>query len=182
MDQDRSVRKVTDSTAYTIVANGHKLTLRGKLFFSSGPKIDASAMNSTAEILSDSIHTIENLQFLNSDAYNVIIGNTTGVTLNSDFNIDNSLTINSGTSLTINAPHTLTVSGTLTNTAGIAGLVIKSTANGIDGKLVNNSPRCKCHRRACPQRRCQPYRKQDPFFCPACAIYGHRGHYCRCKY
>ena len=48
------------------------------------------------------------------------------------------LTINSPAVLTIAAGKALKVTGTLTN-YGIAGLVIKSYANGNDGKLINNT-------------------------------------------
>lgn len=49
------------------------------------------------------------------------------------------LTINTGAILTIAAGRALKVNGTLTNNAGITGLVIKSDANGNDGKLINNT-------------------------------------------
>jgi len=48
------------------------------------------------------------------------------------------MTISSG-SFTISAPKLLTVTGTLTNSVGNTGLVIKSSSNGNDGKLINNS-------------------------------------------
>ena len=66
------------------------------------------------------------------------ISNTAGVTLNSNFTVNDSLTINSG-NLTITAPFLLNVPGTLTNNAGIPGLVIKSDANGNDAKLINST-------------------------------------------
>jgi hypothetical protein len=49
------------------------------------------------------------------------------------------LTISSGAVLTIAAGKALKVDGTLTNNAGNSGLVIKSDANGNDGKLLNNT-------------------------------------------
>ncbi|MBK7627191.1 MAG: T9SS type A sorting domain-containing protein [Bacteroidales bacterium] len=48
------------------------------------------------------------------------------------------LTINSGAILTVAAGGALRVNGTITNNAGITGLVIKSDATG-DGNLVNNT-------------------------------------------
>lgn len=50
------------------------------------------------------------------------------------------LTINANGVLTIAAGKALKVTGTLTNDAGITGLVIKSDANGNDGMLINDSP------------------------------------------
>jgi hypothetical protein len=55
------------------------------------------------------------------------------VTVNSDVTIS-SLTINNGYSLTINPTFSLTVNGTLTNSAGNAGIVIKS-----GGSLIHNT-------------------------------------------
>ena len=140
MYQDRSVRNITDSSAYSLITNGYKLTIKGNLFFSSGPKIDATATGSTLELAGDTAQIIESDRFLDDKANNLIINNVAGVSLNTDFTVDNSLTINTGTRLTITAPRLLTVTGTLTNNAGTRGLIIKSSGNGIDGKLINNSP------------------------------------------
>jgi hypothetical protein len=49
------------------------------------------------------------------------------------------LTINTNGILTIAAGKALKVNGTITNNAGNTGLVIKSDANGNDGKLINNT-------------------------------------------
>jgi surface protein len=52
----------------------------------------------------------------------------------------NNLTIESGAVLTIPAGKALTVNGTLTNNAGISGLIVKSTSDGAGGTgfLINN--------------------------------------------
>ena len=50
----------------------------------------------------------------------------------------NNLIINSGTSLTIDAGKALTVNGTLTNSAGTSGLVIKSDASGTGSLIESN--------------------------------------------
>lgn len=49
------------------------------------------------------------------------------------------LTISESKSLTINAGKSLTVTGTLTNSAGATGLVIKSDASSGTGSLINSS-------------------------------------------
>ena len=51
----------------------------------------------------------------------------------------NNLAIQSGAILTVDAGMALTVNGTITNSAGTSGLVIKSDVTG-DGKLINNTP------------------------------------------
>ncbi|MCD4744993.1 MAG: S8 family serine peptidase, partial [Bacteroidales bacterium] len=51
----------------------------------------------------------------------------------------NNLTIESGARLNIPSNNTLTVNGTLTNNAGVSGLVIKSTANNATGSLIHST-------------------------------------------
>ena len=66
-------------------------------------------------------------------------------TINGSINIDvaaetKTLTINSGNSINIGAGKSLTVTGTLTNSAGITGLVIKSDATGTGSLITSSSP------------------------------------------
>jgi hypothetical protein len=82
--------------------------------------------------------SLEANQYLNDDIYDLIIDNATGVSVNTNFTIDNNLNINSGKLLNINSGKSLTVSGAITNNAGIPGFVIKSDITG-DGKLINNT-------------------------------------------
>jgi hypothetical protein len=101
-------------------------------------RLDASTNNPTFTLGGSSAQTLDAVQFVSNKAYNLTIDNSAGVTLNSDFTVDNDMTISSG-SFTISAPRLLTVTGTLTNSVGNTGLVIKSGSNGNDGKLINNS-------------------------------------------
>ena len=80
--------------------------------------------------------TIENNVFLDNKAYNMTIDNTAGVNLNTDFTLNNNLTINTGKLFTINTTRTMTVSGTVTNSAGENGLVIKSSSTQANGSLI----------------------------------------------
>jgi len=57
--------------------------------------------------------------------------------VNGDYSCTN-LTISTGTSVTIDPNNCLSVSGTLTNNAGVGGLVLASTASG-NGALLNNT-------------------------------------------
>ncbi|MCX6224282.1 MAG: T9SS type A sorting domain-containing protein, partial [Bacteroidia bacterium] len=70
----------------------------------------------------------------------VIIANSGTITMTGAKVLSGSvpLTINNGASLTIDAAGALTVDGTLTNNAGVAGLVIKSISSGT-GSLINSS-------------------------------------------
>ncbi len=138
LDRDRSVTNINDSTGYRIIINGHKLTIKGNFYFSGGTKIDATATGSTIDFAGISQQTISGGQFLNNLIKDLIVSNTTGIAVNSDFTADNSLTIKAGASLTMAAAKLLTVPGTLVNNGGNKGLVLKSDATG-DSKLITGS-------------------------------------------
>ena len=139
LDTDHGVNNITDNqSTYYLDLNGHKLSIRGNLIFSGGAIIDATSTNCTLEYSGLAPQTIENGNFLTNKAYNLLISNSAGVTLNSNFTVDNSLTINTGGILTISPTRRLSVSGSIINNAGITGLTIKSDATG-DGSLINNT-------------------------------------------
>ncbi len=80
--------------------------------------------------------TIENNVFLDNKGYNMVIDNTAGTSLNTDFTLNNNLTVNSGKFIQINTTRTMTVLGTITNQAGTAGIVIKSSPTEANGSLI----------------------------------------------
>jgi len=80
--------------------------------------------------------TIENNVFLDNKGYNMLIDNAAGVNLNTDFTLNNNLTINSGKMLQINTTRTMTVLGTISNQAGTDGIIIKSSSSQANGSLV----------------------------------------------
>jgi hypothetical protein len=139
LDAFRTVNNITNGSSYSLVTNGNQLTIKGNLIFTNGAQMDATSSSTTLVFAGALAQQIDAADFVSGKAYNVIIDNTPGVTLVSDFIIDDALTINSGKMLVISAGAQLTVSGTLTNSAGNSGLVIRSTSNGNDGKLVNNT-------------------------------------------
>ncbi len=139
LNADHSVNNITNGTAMNIVTNGHQLSVQGSFNFTGTGKIDATASSSTLLFKGLTSQQLDGADFVSSKAYNITVDNTPGVTLESDFTIDNALTINSGKKFVISAGTQLTVSGTLTNSAGNSGLVIRSTSNGNDGKLINNT-------------------------------------------
>ena len=69
---------------------------------------------------------------------NLIINNNAGVTLSSDVTANTSLLINSGKILTIPLTRQLNVLGTITNNAGVSGLIIKSDPDNLlsNGSLI----------------------------------------------
>ena len=80
--------------------------------------------------------TIENNVFLDNKGYNMLVDNTTGVSLNTDFTLNNNLTINASKFLQINTTRTMSVLGTITNHAGTSGIVIKSSSTEANGSLI----------------------------------------------
>jgi len=74
--------------------------------------------------------SIESDIFLNNTVHDLIIDNAVGVSLSADFTVNHLLTINSGKILTIPTEKQLNVVGTITNNAGVDGLVIKSSPTG----------------------------------------------------
>jgi len=73
-----------------------------------------------------------------TDFYNLTISNNSaeGVELNNDVTTNNVLTINSGSKLTINPAAKMNVPGTIANSEGTAGLVIKASPTIANGTLV----------------------------------------------
>lgn len=77
----------------------------------------------------------------NTEIYNLSVTNTGGITTQLDLLTTNNLSIASGSKFTIDAGKVVQATGTLTNSAGNEGLVIKSTsdaANG-SGSLINST-------------------------------------------
>jgi hypothetical protein len=136
-----------NNQVYNLVVNNAKnvslygtLSLLNSITVTLG-RLDASTVTfyNPTMIYSGSVaQTLVPNQYLNDDIYDLIVDNGTGVSVNTNFTIDNNLTINSGKLLNITSGNLLTVSGTITNNAGTSGLVIKSDPTG-DGKLINNT-------------------------------------------
>ena len=139
LDQNRSVTNITNAqSTYRVICNGNKLTLKGELYFTNGAKIDALASNSTLEFAGNTVQTIKIGQYLNEKMFNLSIDNATGVNLETNFTVDNNLTINSGKIFTVEADKSLSVVGTIANSAGTTGFVLKSTVAGT-ASLIHNT-------------------------------------------
>ena len=136
-----------NNQVYNLVVNNAKnaslqgtLSLLNLLSVTLG-LLDASSTpyyNPTIIYAGSVAQSLETNQYLNNDIYNLTIDNGTGVSVNTNFTIDNNLIINSGKLLSITSGNLLTVSGAITNNAGTSGLIIKSDPTG-DGKLINNT-------------------------------------------
>jgi hypothetical protein len=139
LDASRSVNNITNGSNYNLVINGKQLTIKGTVNVTGTGLIDASSSSSLLIYGGTAAQTIDGADFTNGKTYSLTVDNTTGVTITSNFTVDNTLTINSGKLLTISAGTQLNVPGTINNNATFTGLVIKSDANGNDGKLVNDN-------------------------------------------
>ncbi|MCB9339382.1 MAG: autotransporter-associated beta strand repeat-containing protein [Lewinellaceae bacterium] len=139
LDQNRSATNITNAqSTYRLICNGHQLTVKGNLYFTNGAQIDATSTNAAVKYAGASLQTIDTTQYLDATIYDLTIDNTTGVSLNTSFTVSNNLTINSGKLFTIEPRKTLTVNGTIMNSAGNSGFVLKSTAAGT-ASLIHNT-------------------------------------------
>ena len=125
------------------VNNNNNLTLNGSLrllntITASSGKLDANTNAPTIIYGGSSLQYIVAGRFLNDSIYNLTIDNTTGVTLDTNFTVHNNLVINSGKVLNVTAGKALTALGTITNSAGNSGFVLKSDSTGT-ASLLNNT-------------------------------------------
>ena len=118
--------------AGTLTSSSGTLALKGNFSNSATFQANSGAVNmsgTSAQTIGGSSPTTLN---------NLTIDNAAGVGLATTGSIvttvSGTLTINSGKKMTIDAGQWLTVSGTLTNSAGAAGLVVKS-----DGSLIQHN-------------------------------------------
>lgn len=118
LDQNRTIGSITNSQSiYNFVLNGKQLTLQGSLNFTNGAKIDAAVTSSVLNFQGSSTQSIPQSAFVSNLAYSVIVNNGSGLILNSDIGITNSLTLTSGIlnlngkTMTINSGTTITRSG-----------------------------------------------------------------------
>jgi hypothetical protein len=119
LDQNRSVSNVTNAqSAYRMVTNGFKLTIKGSLNFTNGAQIDATAINSTLEFAGSASQTIPAGAIYNSEVYSLTVNNSNGVSLGGPLRIIGILTAQTG-NLVSNGNVTLV--STATRTALISG-------------------------------------------------------------
>lgn len=123
------------STVYDLtIANASNVTLNGTLrllntLTASAGRLDAVTNSPTVVYAGAASQTIGD-QYLNNQVYNLTIDNSNGVSLNTNFTINNNLLINASKLFTVGAGKDLTVSGAIANAAGTAGFVLQSDAAG----------------------------------------------------
>lgn len=134
---------VNDAVFNLTVNNVNNVTVNGNLRILnllnvSVGRLDAFSNSPTIIYGGSSAQTLEGNQYLNEKIFNLNIDNTNGVTLNTNFALDNNLTINSAKKFIIDAAKSLTVAGTIANSAATSGFVLKSTAAGT-ASLIHNT-------------------------------------------
>ncbi|WP_111707883.1 GEVED domain-containing protein [Lutibacter citreus] len=124
------------NNVYNVELNG-SLNLLNTLTVTSG-LLDAVSNSPTFIYGGSVLQSIENNQFLNESIYNLTVDNTIGASLNTNFSISNSLLINTGKQFLINPTIELTVNGSIVNSAGNSGLILKSSDIGT-ASLIHNT-------------------------------------------
>jgi hypothetical protein len=119
MDVNRSVAGITNAqSAYRLVTNGYKLTIKGDLKFTNGAQIDASVTNSTVEFAGLSAQSIPSGAFYNNQVYFLTINNQNNVVLNGTLLLLNNLTTVSGSLDAITNSTNVSYSGPTPQTIG----------------------------------------------------------------
>ncbi len=140
LDINRTIGNITNAQAtYKLVVNGHQLTITGNLYFTNSAQIDATAASSVVVFGGATAQTIDSSRYLNDIINNLTIDNSSGVTLNTNFTISNNLVINSGKLFAVAAGKALTVTGTITNSGGASGFILKSDTTGTASLLHNTN-------------------------------------------
>ncbi len=121
---------------YNVILNGSLHLLNALTGFSG--HLDAKTNMPDLVFAGTTPQTIESSQYLNDEIYNLIVDNPEGVSLNTDFTVNNILSINSGRLFIIGAGNNLTVNGLIANTTGTTGFILKSDATGT-ASLIHNT-------------------------------------------
>ena len=119
-------------TTTGVTVNG-VLSLEGTVVTTAS--IVTNAATTTLQFKGSTIQNITSNLFNGNKTGNMIIANKYGVNLNTDFTINNNLTINSGTSLVIQPAQQL-VASTVSNLAGNSGIVIKASPTSVNGSFI----------------------------------------------
>ncbi|MFZ4413424.1 MAG: hypothetical protein ACOYOV_10110 [Bacteroidales bacterium] len=126
-----------------LINNSNNVALNGTLrllniITANAGRLDAITNTPTVSYAGTSLQTIENNRYLSEKVYNLTIDNANGVTLNTNFSVNNSLIINTAKLFTIPSTKQLTVFGSFTNNAGTSGFVLQSDVSGT-ASLIHSS-------------------------------------------
>ncbi|MCX6232783.1 MAG: hypothetical protein NTZ33_14690 [Bacteroidetes bacterium] len=137
---NNEVYNLNINNANNIVLNG-SLRLLNTIAANSG-RLDAYTNSPTVIYAGISSQTLDSNRYLNERIYNLTIDNGSGVLLNANFTINNTLLINAQKLFTIPSTRQLTVSGTITNNSDTTGFILQSDFNGT-ASLIHNTNNVK---------------------------------------
>lgn len=137
LNADHAVGAIVNSSDKNLIVNGKKLSIGGSITFDGTGRIDATDNNSIVELNDTTSQFLNTDVFTNDEFNNLTINNLDGVTIGSDFTIDNTLTINAG-SIIIPTTIELNVNGSIVNNVGATGIQIKSSQYEATGSLIFN--------------------------------------------
>ena len=104
----------------------------------NGGLVNNGTYTKGTETVTFSGSTANTISGSSADIYNLSITNAGGITTQAALLTTNDLSIASGSIFSIDAAKAVTVNGTLTNSAGNTGLIIKSNATGT-ASLIHNT-------------------------------------------
>ncbi|HET9571400.1 MAG TPA: hypothetical protein VFP20_08355 [Bacteroidales bacterium] len=126
-----------------VVNNASNVSLSGTLVLLHTLSATSGRLNaltgSTVIYSGTDPQSIDGNCYLNDKAYNLTASNPLGLALNTNFTIDNDLTISTGSSMTVPENKGLTVTGLISNIAGTGGLQLKSSALGTASLIQMNN-------------------------------------------
>jgi|GEM_PF-662984 len=116
LDQNRTLKNITNTSAKKFVVNGKQFTLTGNIISATANQIDASGASSVVVFAGTAAQNIPTGAFVSNTIDGLTLNNSNGLTQNGDITIQTNLTLNNG-AFTIGA-NTLTLNGSVSATAG----------------------------------------------------------------
>ena len=99
-------------------------------------RLDAVSQSPTVVYAGVMAQEIVDARYLDNKVHNLTIDDSLGVTVQTDFTVNNNMIINAGKKLTVPTTKSLTVLGSISNLAGVNGLVVKSASGQTNGTLI----------------------------------------------
>ena len=136
---NNTVQTLTISNSLNVSLNS-PLTVLNDITATAG-RLDATTNTPAITYGGTAAQNLNGNAFTNNKLYDLVVDNSAGVSLASDLTVQNTLTINSTRLLTIPTQKSMNVFGTITNNAGVNGLVIKASPDGTtaNGTLIFNN-------------------------------------------
>jgi hypothetical protein len=116
LDQNRTLKDITNTSAKKLIVNGKQLTLTGSIISVTANQIDATAASSLVIFAGTSVQSISAGVFVSNTIDGLTVNNSNGLTQNGNITIQTNITLTNG-AYTIGA-NTLSLNGSITKTTG----------------------------------------------------------------